>query len=121
MRFQDAAGGRDVDLSENPVARSFSENLMVLWRGDRAALEGIYTLEFHSEASRWQLALAPRHAPLDRFIRSITLRGDGAVMQEMELIESDGDRTQTLFEKSDVEHAFGDDEARAIFGPRGEK
>ncbi|MFI5315832.1 MAG: outer membrane lipoprotein carrier protein LolA [Myxococcota bacterium] len=121
MRFQDAAGGRDVDLSENPVARSFSENLMVLWRGDRAALESIYTLEFHSEASRWQLALTPRHAPLDRFLRSITLRGDGAVMQDMELIESDGDKTETIFDKSDVEHAFGDDEARAIFGPRGEK
>jgi hypothetical protein len=41
-------------------------------------------------------------------------------MQEMEVVESDGDRTQTLFDKSDVEHDFGDDEARAVFGP-GEK
>jgi hypothetical protein len=121
MRFQDAAGGRDVDLSENPVARSFSENMIVLWRGDRAALESIYALAFHSEGARWQLELTPRHAPLDRFLRSITLRGDGAVMQEMEVVESDGDRTQTLFEKTDVDHVFGADEARTIFGPRGEK
>jgi hypothetical protein len=120
MRFQDAAGGKDVDLSANPVARSFAENLIVLWRGDRAALEQIYTLEFHAEGARWQLSLAPRHEPLDRFLRSITLRGDGATMQEMEVVESDGDRTQTLFDKSDVEHDFGDDEARAVFGP-GEK
>jgi hypothetical protein len=121
MRFQDAAGGSDFDLSANPVARSFAENMVVLWRGDRAALEAIYTLDFHSEGARWQLALAPRHAPLDKFLRSITLRGDGSVMNEMEVVESDGDRTQTLFEKSDVEHQFGDDESRAIFGPRGEK
>jgi len=103
------------------VARSFSENLIVLWRGDRAALENIYTLAFHSEGPRWQLALSPRHSPLDRFLRSITLRGDGAVMQDMELVETDGDKTRTLFEKTDVDHAFGEDEARAIFGPRGEK
>jgi hypothetical protein len=42
-------------------------------------------------------------------------------MHEMEVIEADGDRTQTLFKKSDVDHAFGADEARAIFGPRDEK
>jgi hypothetical protein len=118
MHFQDAAGGSDVDLSTNPVARSFAENLIVLWRGDRAALEAIYSLDFHASGARWQLALAPRHSPLDRFLRSITLRGDGAVMHEMEVVETDGDRTQTLFEKTDVEHDFGDEESRAIFGPR---
>jgi len=121
MRFQDAAGGSDVDLSANPVARSFAENMVVLWSGDKAALEQIYTLDFHSEGARWQLALAPRHSPLDKFLRSITLRGDGAAMREMEVVESDGDRTQTLFEKSDVDHAFGEEETRALFGPRGEK
>jgi hypothetical protein len=121
MRFQDAAGGSDFDFSSNPVARSFADNMIVLWRGDRAALEEIYRLEFHSEGASWQLGLAPRHAPLDKFLRSITLRGDGSVMHEMEVIEADGDRTQTLFKKSDVDHAFGADEARAIFGPRDEK
>jgi len=118
MSFHDAAGGSDQDLSANPVARAFADNLMVLWRGDRAALETIYKLDFHSEGSRWQLRLEPRHSPLDQFLRSITLRGDGAEMQQMEVLEADGDRTQTFFEKTDVAHVFGDDEARAIFGPR---
>ena len=116
MSFRDAAGGSDVDLSANPIARAFADNLMVLWRGDRAALEAIYKLDFHSEGSRWQLALSPRHSPLDQFLRSITLRGDGAEMREMEVLETDGDRTQTFFEKIDVEHQFGEDEARAVFG-----
>ena len=121
MHYQDAAGGRDTDLSTNPVARAFAENLIVLWRGDRAALEKIYSLDFRADASRWQLVLAPKSAPLDRFLRTITLRGDGKVMHEMEVIETDGDRTQTLFEKSDVEHTFGEEEARALFGPKDEK
>ncbi|HTO52972.1 MAG TPA: outer membrane lipoprotein carrier protein LolA [Myxococcota bacterium] len=116
MRFQDAAGGSDVDLSANPVARAFADNLMVLWRGDRAALEEIYALDFHSQGARWDMGLTPRHAPLDRFLRSITLHGDGAQMHEIDVLESDGDRTQTLFDRVDVDHAFGEDEARAVFG-----
>jgi len=115
MHFQDATGAGDVDLTENPVARSFADNLIVLWKGDKAALEKIYSLDFHAEGSRWKLVLTPRHSPLDQFLRSITLSGEGPVMREMLVLESDGDKTQTLFDKSDVEHSFGDAEARAIF------
>ena len=121
MRFEDETGVKDVDLSENPVARQFAENLIVLWRGDRAALEKIYTLDFHADGTRWQLVLTPRQSPLDKFLRQISLKGDGSTMNEMNVVESDGDRTQTLFERSDVDHEFGADEARAIFGPRGDK
>lgn len=116
MRFEDATGANDVDLAENPVARQFADNLVALWRGDRARLEKLYRLEFRADGPRWQLGLAPRGAPLDRFIASIRLAGDGATMRTMELLESDGDRTLTHFEQSDVDHAFGADEARAVFG-----
>jgi hypothetical protein len=116
MRFEDATGGSDVDLAENPVARQFADNLVALWRGDRARLEKLYRLDFRAEGPRWQLGLSPRGAPLDRFIASIRLAGDGATMRTMELLESDGDRTLTHFERSDVDHAFGADEARTVFG-----
>jgi hypothetical protein len=118
MRYQDAAGARDVDLANNPVARSFADNLIVLWRGDKAALEKIYGLDFHAEGARWQLVLTPHSSPLDHFVRAIDLKGDGAAMNEMEVVETDGDKTQTLFEKTDVAHAFGEEEARAVFGAR---
>lgn len=118
MRFQDAAGARDIDLADNPVARAFADNLIVLWRGDKAALEKIYALDFHADGARWSLGLAPRHSPLDHFVRTIHLKGDGPAMREMEVVEVDGDTTQTLFEKTDVAHVFGEEEARAIFGPR---
>ncbi len=116
MRFEDATGVNDVDLAENPVARQFADNLVALWRGDRARLEKLYRIEFAADGARWALGLAPRGAPLDRFIAKIRLAGDGATMREMELVEADGDRTLTLFETSDVDHAFGAEEARAVFG-----
>jgi hypothetical protein len=121
MRFEDAAGASDVDLAQNPVARSFADNLIVLWRGDRQALEDVYTLDFHAEGARWELALTPRHAPLSQFVTSIRLHGDGAAMREMDILESDGDSTQTFFEKTEVDHHFSADEERAIFGPRAAK
>ena len=116
MRFEDATGVNDVDLAENPVARQFADNLMALWRGDRARLEKLYRLDFRADGSRWELGLAPRGAPLERFIERIRLAGDGATMREMELVESDGDRTLTHFERSDVDHAFAAEEARTLFG-----
>jgi hypothetical protein len=118
MRFEDEAGTNEIDLSENPVARQFAENLIVLWRGDRAALEALYRLDFRAEGERWQLGLAPKGSPLDRFITTIRLSGDGATLREMELVETDGDRTHTIFEKTEVDHVFGADEERAIFGPK---
>ena len=116
MRFEDATGTNDVDLAENPVARQFADNLIALWRGDRARLEKLYRLDFSADGARWALGLAPRGAPLDRFIAKIRLSGDGATMREMELVEADGDRTLTRFEKSDVDHAFSAEEERAVFG-----
>ncbi len=118
MRFEDEAGASDIDLSQNPVARQFANNLIVLWRGDRAALEALYHLDFSADGARWKLGLAPKSAPLDRFIRAIRIEGDGPAIREMELVETDGDRTQTVFDKSEVDHAFGPDEALAIFGPK---
>ena len=86
-----------------------------MWKGDKAALEKIYTLDFHADGSRWKLVLTPKHSPLDQFLRNITLSGEGPAMHEMLVLESDGDRTQTLFDKSDVAHDFSDAETRAIF------
>ncbi|MEN8162049.1 MAG: outer membrane lipoprotein carrier protein LolA [Myxococcota bacterium] len=116
MQFEDATGTSQLDLADDPVARQFATNLMALWRGDRAQLEALYRLEFAATEARWTLGLVPRKPPLDRFITRIRLAGDGATMREMELFEVDGDRTLTSFEKSDVDHAFGPEEAQRVFG-----
>ncbi len=118
MRFEDETGTSEVDLSANPVARQFAHNLIVLWRGDRLALESLYRLVFEADGARWTLVLSPKSAPLRDFVRSIRIAGDGAAIVDMELVETDGDSTHTLFEKSDVLHTFGAEEELAIFGPR---
>jgi hypothetical protein len=116
MHFEDATGASAIDLAANPVARQFAENMVALWSGDRARLEKLYRLDFSAEAARWQLVLVPRSPTLGRFVARLALRGDGAEMRELELVEADGDRTLTTFTRSDVDHAFGAEEARRVFG-----
>jgi len=116
MRFEDATGANAIDLAENPVARQFAENMVALWSGDRARLEKLYKLQFHAEQARWELVLVPRDARLARFVERLAMRGDGAAMRELELVESDGDRTLTQFTSSDVDHAFSAEETQRIFG-----
>jgi Outer membrane lipoprotein carrier protein LolA-like len=116
MRFEDATGADAVDLGANPVARQFAENMVALWSGDRARLEKLYELDFRAEQTRWELVLVPRDGTLARFVERLAMRGDGAEMRELELVERDGDRTLTQFLSSDVDHAFSADEASKIFG-----
>ena len=98
------------------LVEDIGQNRIVRWRGARKALESLYRVDFAADGPRWTLVLSPKDAPLRDFIRSIRIAGDGPAIGEMELIESDGDRTQTIFEKSEVDHAFGPEEERAIFG-----
>jgi hypothetical protein len=115
MRFRDEAGGDDFDLSASPEARQFVDGFIVLFNGDLDGLRERYRVDFEATGARWQLGLAPRRSPVRDFIASITLRGEGATLQEMVLVETDGDRTTTVFGASDVAHRFSREELHALF------
>jgi len=118
MRFTDDAGSSDVALGDNPIARVFAENMVAIFRGDRAELDEKYRMEFHAEGERWKLLLTPKGAPLDRAIASISLSGAGRVLRQLDVVEKDGDSTSTTFEKSDPSHLFTNEESIAVFGPK---
>ncbi len=124
FRFRDQAGGDDVDLSQSPVARQFVENFVVLFNGDLKALRQRYEVDFHADGDRWELHLTPRHAPMKSLISSFVLRGAGRALREMVMVETDGDRTTTTFDRVETDHAFGPDEIRRLFaapGPDGSR
>jgi len=116
--FRDAAGGETLDLSENPVAREFVSNFIVLFNGDLDALRSRYEPEFTVEGRRWRLVLRPRHRPLSDAVERITLVGEGRALARMELLESDGDRTTTTFHDVEVDRRFDEAELERIFAVR---
>lgn len=116
MRMREGRDGEFVDLSGNPIARVFVDNIVVLWSGDREKLERHYTAEFRGTLDAWELVVKPRREPLSRVIDAITLRGDSIALREMQVNEKDGDRSITRFETLSSDRTFAPAEARRIFG-----
>ena len=50
-------------------------------------------------------ARAPR-APMDKVIKEIALQGDGLVIRDLEVRETSGDWTRTVFTEVDVNHRY---------------
>ena len=115
LLFRDEAGGDDVDLASNPLARVFVDNFIVLFNGDLEELKRRYETGFATHGDDWTLTLEPRSAPLNRLIATITLHGDASGMREMVLLEKAGDRTTTTFADVDAQHAFAPAELSAAF------
>ena len=59
--------------------------------------------------------LDPRAKALRRFLRDITLRGDGPVLSEMIVVEGDGDTTTTRFDEIVTDYRFSESELEAAF------
>jgi len=115
IRMREGRDGEDIDLSGNPVARVFVDNIVVLWSGDREKLERHYTPVFSGTPAAWELRLTPRREPLSRAIEAITLRGDSVAVREMQVSEKDGDQTVTRFETLSSDRSFTPAEIERIF------
>jgi len=115
LLFRDEAGGDDVNLASNPLARVFVDNFIVLFNGDLEELKRRYETGFATHGDDWTLTLQPRDVPLNRLIASITLHGDASGMREMVLLEKAGDRTTTTFADVDAQHVFAPAEIGAAF------
>jgi hypothetical protein len=88
---------------------------VVLWSGDRQRLERLYAATLQVEGERWELSLAPREAPLDRFIEAVVLRGRGGALEQMIVLDRDGDRTVTAIRSVRLDRSFSADELKRIF------
>ena len=113
--FRDAAGAAPVDLSGDPSAREFVDNFTALFRGDLAALRETLRGRFEARRRAGGSRSTPRDPVLRRFVASVTLAGEGETLREMVLLERDGDRTTTRFERVETDHAYRPEElARAL-------
>jgi outer membrane lipoprotein-sorting protein len=111
-------GGRTtrIDLASQPLVRSFVDTFSQLLAGDRALLERTYRVTYApGEAGRWTLTLAPKSAPLDRFLREIRFEGQGVALERMIMSEVNGDITTTTFSNVDTRRRFSAEEATRIF------
>lgn len=114
VEFRDAEGQR-TDLSASPLARHFTGNLLLLFAGDREALEASYAVTLEERGGAWKLRLVPRHPPLSQAIAHIALEGRGGRLERMEVLDAEGARTRTQLDHVRSDRHFAAAELATLF------
>lgn len=118
LRMADGGHEQHIDMTSQPIVRSFVDSFRAFLAGDRHALEASYTVGFESAASEWTITLRPRTAPLTQFITSIVFHGAGDALTSMTMNEVSGDTTTTTFSHVDDHHRFSAEESARVFAIR---
>lgn len=122
LRFSQGDRVEELSIRDNPVLRGFVDSFRALLAGDREALERYYEAELvprpEDGEEAWTLTLTPRHEGLRHFLRRITIRGEGASISEMQMVEVNGDETRTRFFDVNTSRRFPSTEAQRLFRVR---
>lgn len=84
-----------LQLTEAPELAALIESMRATLAGDRKALERTFTAKLDGTRERWSLMLMPKNARALQLIRNIRLAGSKSEILEIEVLQSDGDRTIT--------------------------
>ena len=82
-----------LSLSAYPQVGAFIEGIRATLTGDAASLQRIYQTDLRGIESDWLLQLQPRDPAMQAVVRSISIWGNGNVIDRIQTIEHDGDRT----------------------------
>tara|TARA_B100001750_G_C15507636_1_gene601500 strand:+ start:1152 stop:1805 length:654 start_codon:yes stop_codon:yes gene_type:complete len=104
-----------VQLGESPVLAGFVESFRYVLAGDRAGLERTYRVQYTTDGAQWKLTLRPRNENLQRFLREMTLEGEGFSVATMKMVEVSGDTTTTELFDVNPRRRFTDAEVRRFF------
>lgn len=121
LKISDGRGTEVIDLRQSDRVRLFVTSLMQVFRGDGAALGRHYVVRYRhvgEQGGGWRLDLTPKKSPLDKMMRSLSLRGVGDAVSQIVLTEPSGDRTVTAIRAADPRRVFTPAEQREIFGLR---
>ena len=84
---------RVLRLADYPQLAPLIDSIRAILAGDRAALERAFELDFSGTLAHWQLRLQPRDAQLAATLKRIDMRGEGDAVREVQVQQSDGDRS----------------------------
>src|SRR5690554_6115920 len=126
LRIADETGTRDLDLAKMPALAALVQSFSQVLRGDRAALDEHYRVEFRpatppapakgeGRTGSWRLRLTPKNAPLSEMVSSIELTGSGPTIATLTVSEPNGDRSVTHFSDVDTERRFSEAERKRLF------
>lgn len=80
-------------LADYPQVVPFIESIRATLAGDRPALEKVFKVGLSGEMEKWELSLTPIDPKVGRTVRFIHISGARDAIQEVEILEADGDRS----------------------------
>jgi len=95
------------------VAARQSRLFLAVLQGDQQALDADFTLQLQGNAEQWHLNLLPKALFLQQIFKVIEIHG-GALVERIELHETQGDRTVMRMLNSQADNALLDDEQHAF-------
>lgn len=96
---RDARGNtEEIPLESRPVAQAFVQSFLALFSGSVKELEAHFKLYFEGAEDGWKLGLVPRNAPMAGLIRRMVLTGQGSRLNDLWVLEDNGDVTHDRFE-----------------------
>lgn len=96
------------------VAAQQSRLFLAVLQGDHSGLARDFALQLSGSAEAWQLTLVPHSLLLQQIFSSIRIDG-GALVERIELVETQGDRTLMRMPQSRAGDALSEQE-RGAFG-----
>jgi outer membrane lipoprotein-sorting protein len=88
-----------LQLGDSPELAALIESVRGTLAGDRKALESNYTVTLQGTQPNWILQLIPVNPKALQQVKQIRLRGANDDILEIEVLQSDGDRSITTIEK----------------------
>lgn len=119
MRIAGREGVEVIDLRRDERFRVFVTSLVGVFAGQREDLARSYTIVYEPSAAdevHWTLTLTPAREPLDRMMKSLRLHGERMNVLRIEVLEPNGDRTNTRILRANPERSFTDEERERLFG-----
>lgn len=104
-RAADGSVAMQMKAQDEPVLRTINAMLFAVMAADLAQLSQYFEVTGQVHSSGWTLHLVPRDAMLAQWLQAVDLRGQQFV-QEVQLQEARGDRSQILIQNPTAEQAL---------------
>jgi len=98
LTLTSGARRRTLRLDDYPQLAPLIDSMRATLAGDRAALERRFELHLTGDLAHWQLDLQPRDERLAAIVQRIHLLGERDEIREVEVQQSDGDRSLMIIQ-----------------------
>lgn len=95
----DGVASRQILFNDAPALAALANALRLVVAADLAALEPDFLIQVQGEERQWTVRLQPKNSEVGRQLDHLELQGTGSELQVLVVVERQGERTTTRFQR----------------------